>query len=207
MKRKCILVGILALVAGGDTLAGGRFPPRVGKPGAEPRQPNAHRKAVQLNDYSGVVSDIGPDWLELRPGWEPSELGKKKPYNNKKPKRVSALGTVVGGNPQGEGRGTTYRLTDLKVGDIVSVETGITREGEEYCLQILINRRPGGIIPPEPGERFPDRYGIHIRNQAEQDWEEKGIPIPKKYLDPNGRTPWTNPPYPPVAPMPRAAKP
>ena len=55
--------------------------------------------------------------------------------------------------------------------------------------------------------RWGGKKGRHLRNQAYQDWEEKGIPIPRKYLDPDGRAPWTNPPYPPVAPQPREAKP
>src|SRR5688572_14161708 len=96
---------------------------------------------------------------------------------------------------------------------------------------------------------FPERdTEWHRVMQMEQDWEEKGIPIPAKHLihgpvgtvclvaqagglcsfrrtglrpvPPNpkrtlptgpcmrdGRYPWTNPPYPPVAPEPRPAKP
>jgi hypothetical protein len=45
------------------------------------------------------------------------------------------------------------------------------------------------------------------RDQAEQDWEEKRIPIPARYCGRDGTCPWTNPPYPlPVAPAPREVK-
>jgi hypothetical protein len=75
-------------------------------------------------------------------------------------------------------------------------------------LEIIIERRLGGKIPPIPDDPFP-QFGIHLRNQAYQDWEEKRIPIPDEYLDKWGQAPWTNPPYlPPMrAPMPREAKP
>jgi hypothetical protein len=125
---------------------------------------------------------------------------------SEKPKRISATGTRPSGDPKAPGRADTYRVCDVKVGDVVSLDTAITFDGEERLTRISILRRPKGKIPPEPGELFPDRLGVHLQNQAYQDWEEKGVPIPKKYLS-KGRAPWTNPPYPPVAPMPRAAKP
>jgi hypothetical protein len=38
-----------------------------------------------------------------------------------------------------------------------------------------------GEVPPAPGQRPADRYPHSERMQAEQDWEEKGIPLPDKY--------------------------
>ena len=152
--------------------------------------------------YSGVVKDIGVDWVELAAGWDGSQTEgqPKKEYDNKKPKRFSVSGTNVGGDEHGVPFSAfRYRLSDLKVGDDITVFSGIAGK-EELCVGLLIHRRPGGKIPPEDS-------GFHRRYQAEQDWEEKGIPIPAKYLDSKGRAPWTNPPYPPVAPLPREVKP
>jgi hypothetical protein len=88
---------------------------------------------------------------------------------------------------------------------VVVVMFYISRDGEEWPDEITIRRRPGGKIPPFYGDPFvatSPELAFHLSYQAEQDWEEKGVPIPAKYL-PNGRAWWTNPPYPPVAPLPR----
>lgn len=163
-----------------------------------------------IRDYtkrSGVVKQLGPGWLELDAGWSaPRTEGKPPDYDNSKPVRLSAVGTTPGGDLGGVGRECTHRLADLRPKDYVSIEAGLTKEGQLYCLEITIIRRPGGTIPRWSGERFREHPAErHFQNQAEQDWEEKGIPIPKLYLDPQGRAPWTNPPYPPVAPQPRPA--
>ena len=161
--------------------------------------------------YRGVVSAIGVDWVELGAGWTGARrfdsMGRditKKRHDETKSLRITAEGTIPGGNPKGDGLFlSTYRLSDLKIGDVVSIETGInTDTKEEWTIEIWLYRRPGGIIPPRPGEVRSDLNGWHMRMQAEQDWEEKGIPIPAQFLS-DGRAPWTNPPYPPVAPLPR----
>lgn len=159
--------------------------------------------------YNGVVSAVGPDWLELRAGWtaETGKVGNKQ--DNTKTKRISAVETTVGGDADGDGELETHRIIDLKVGDVVTIDTWEGADGSEWPTRLLITRRPGGKIPPLHGESVlpGEKPNNHLHLQAEQDWEEKGTPIPKKYLDPNGRAPWTNPPYPPVAPLPRPATP
>ena len=162
-----------------------------------------------LGGFGGKVTKVGKDWFEIAPGWE-GHLGGRKKQNegNDQPIVVFTVGTRVGGAPLQAGvpNVDTYLLTDLKVGDIVSVDTSVTRAGQQFAVALIIRRRPGGKIPMLPPNQFGEPSFISGRNQAEQDWEEKGVPIPKKYLD-HGRYPWTNPPYPPVAPMPREAKP
>jgi hypothetical protein len=170
-------------------------------------QPRLHRIPHDTGCYRGVVSAVDPQWLELGPGWE-GVTGRRKQLDHNNPKRISALGTKPGGDPNGEGTYPTHRVSDLKVGDIVVVEPDISRGGEEWATVITIERRPGGKIPPMEGDRLVGTpRARHMQNQAYQDWEEKGIPILGTYLDPDGRAPWTNPPYPPVAPQPRPAKP
>jgi hypothetical protein len=166
--------------------------------------------------YGGVVSAIGPDWVEIGAGWRGTvevdeDSGRKWVRENgdtKKSKRISVAGTKPGGDPDGEGRGLTYQLTDLKVGDGVFIESAEGQDGTEWTVAIEIKRRPGGKIPAMRDDPFP-HLGLHLRYQGYQDWEEKRIPIPDQYLDPYGQAPWTNPPYlPPMrAPMPREAKP
>lgn len=170
------------------------------------RQPNGKRKVFDGRDYRGRITAAGPGWIELGIGWE-GEPGRGKKHDPKKPVQLSTLGTKPGGNPDGEGEKLTHLASDLRVGDTVNIEVHFDKDGDEWTTEIRILRRPGGKIPPMANDPFVGTdSAFHLRAQAEQDWEEKGTPIPKKYLNPEGRAPWTNPPYPPVAPMPRLAK-
>jgi hypothetical protein len=177
-------------------------------------QPRPKRVIHAQGGYRGVVTATGPDWVELGPGWTGTQDDRKQEQaDNKKPKRISAARTPAGGDPEGAEdvitafQGNTHLVADLEVGDVVDVITHSAPDGEEWTAAIIIFRRPGGKIPPMPADAAGFRSGTPERNQAEQDWEEKGIPIPKKFLNPQGRAPWTNPPYPPVAPAPRPAPP
>lgn len=173
-------------------------------------KPKPRRGAAQsVIAFRGIVRDIGGDWVELAAGWKrvsaQDEIENPKD-KTKEPKRISAAGTTVGGDQDGVGY-ATYRLADLKAGDQLFLFTAVSRDGEEFTVQIVIERRPGGRIPRLPGGPFPEVEGErHHLYQAHQDWEEKGIPIPARYLPPSGRVPWVNPPYPPVAPPPREVK-
>jgi hypothetical protein len=176
--------------------------------------PKPKRKPTTGEVWSGTVCEIGPDWFQLAPGWEGSrDTATGTPgwdvKLSEKPKRISTWGTVVGGDPDGElpmfGRRNTHLFTDLKVGDQVLVWCHGDRK-EEWSVTIDIRRRPGGKIPPMAVDQWGLRSSTHEEYQSYQDWEEKGTPIPDKFLT-DGRVSWLNPPYPPVAPQPREAKP
>lgn len=79
---------------------------------------------------------------------------------------------------------TGYRLPDVKSGDVVLLQYD-RNNGSDTCIDIMIYRRPGGTVPPLPGEdpKAPSHH--HEVMQAYQDWEEKGIPIPPEHV------PWT----------------
>ncbi len=191
---------------------------------AQPTIPEAKPNRI-LSDthwYRGRVAAVDLDWVELAVGWEwvdsveyewgTKNVLRRKVYDNSKPKRFSVVRTRPGGNhdcepflPASVYEGT-HRVVDLLVGDVVSISTGVTREGEEWPIQLLILRRLGRQIPPLHGDpNLGSPSAAHLALQAEQDWEEKGIPIPAKYLNKDGRYPSTKPPYPPEAPMPRVA--
>ena len=170
-------------------------------------QPKDRVAQVQWT-YGGTISATGDGWIEIKAGWtalarQPREGAFGEP-DTTKAKRISTVGTIAGGDPKGVARGSTYLVKDLVVGDLVKIDTGIDAAGtEEWTTRILVRRRPGGKVPPLEG---PDSVNPwHEFMQAEQDWEEKGIPIPAEYLT-DGRTNSTNPPYPPVAPLPREGK-
>jgi hypothetical protein len=174
--------------------------------------PKAKRKPTTGGAWTGKVSAIGPDWFELAPGWEGCrEKASGKPdwdvKLSEKPKRLTTWGTVVGGDPNGERPSMfshTHLFADLKVGDRVLIWWDGDRK-EEWSTGIEICRRPGGKIPPMAVDRWGKRPTIPEENQSYQDWEEKGTPIPEKFLR-DGRAEWLDPPYPPVAPQPRELK-
>jgi len=73
----------------------------------------------------------------------------------------------------------TYRLSDVRVGDIVSLT--VNRENRtNICDTVCIMRRPGGRVPPAPGEPADEPRKFHEGMQALQDQEEKGTVIPRK---------------------------
>ena len=118
----------------------------------------------------------------------------------------AVLGT---GQPMTPDENRTYELGEVRVGDEVEV-VYLLRGGRNVCFQILINRRPGGTIPPLPADlpkngMSGNRKPRHERLQAYQDLEEKGIPIPDKHLPVHPAE--LSHPLPPVAPKPRVAGP
>lgn len=106
--------------------------------------------------------------------------------------------------PPGGPNDDQYVPQDVRVGDRVAIRyaddgTRIT------CYQIVIQRRPGGRVPPGFDPTLSYSPHSELMN-AYQDWEEKGIAIPAKYRG-TGRLDYLDPPYPPYAPMPRKAVP
>jgi hypothetical protein len=179
-------------------------PPRPAA--APPAGGFAARPKRVLDDQGGAwgsVVAVGPDWVEVAAGWQ-GETVRQRKQDHTKPWRIPAAWTTVGGCADGDGESETHRLCDLRVGDRVAVTVNFDQGGQEWAHELIIYRRPGGKIPFPPADWISLRY-LAERNQAEQDWEEQRIPIPKKYLDKNGHYDGTNPPYPlrELAPMPR----
>lgn len=96
-----------------------------------------------------------------------------------------------------------YQLADVRVGDVVSILYMHNADGDT-CTDITIYRRPGGKVP-HAGDDPMAPFLWHEKMQSYQDWEERGIPIPAKYL-PVGKG-VLGVPYPPVAPPPRVVAP
>lgn len=189
---------------------------------AAPRVANNARAEIKpINTYVGTITAIGPDWLEIAAGWKMAnqtwawntqgkQLAQETNYDNSKSKRLSASGTwLVNGRADGSGNDESYVISEIQIRDRVSICSGYDNLGQERVTQILILRRPDGMIPLLPPDVWGNPSYQSARHQAEQDWEEHRIPIPPQYLDKNGQYPWTNPPYMPlpVAPPPRPVKP
>lgn len=95
-----------------------------------------------------------------------------------------------------------YPIADVRIGDLVTIQYE-AEDNERVCWTVVIERRPGGRVPPAPREKAFGNYPRHheLMNVL-QDWEA-GIPIPDRYrayfAD---RLPLT-----PVAPAPRLVVP
>lgn len=87
----------------------------------------------------------------------------------------------AGGYSEDHSTGDSYRIQDLEVGDDVSLL--FQRDGElpRLCEAIRIIRRPGGRIPRANAQRESSPYQYHHHMQAQQDWEEWGIPPSLQY--------------------------
>jgi hypothetical protein len=100
--------------------------------------------------------------------------------------------------------GCQYRASDVRVGDRVATHysrvAGVDI-GVDICDDISILRRPGGRVPPMPGDKPGHPLPFHEKMNMLQDFEEKGIPLPRRFRY-NG----TPPPERELAPPPRAAK-
>lgn len=69
-----------------------------------------------------------------------------------------------------------YRVEDVRVGD--HVEVGVWKEGNiHYVVQICILKRPGGRVPESPRERQAPATYARMQN-AKNDFEDRGIPVP-----------------------------
>lgn len=101
-------------------------------------------------------------------------------------RRYRAAGPLAAGRwDPAESRGDTYRLADVRVGDRVYLR--IAPDGDEdVCRAVSILRRPGGRVPPAPGEPADAAVKHHEVVNARQDHEEFGDPLPE-FLDPEKR--------------------
>jgi hypothetical protein len=117
--------------------------------------------------------------------------------------RFVARGPLARGEyKKSRGARWSYGLGDVRVGDRVEVE-GAALPGVEFVESISISRRPGGRVPPAPDDLVdppdPRHPWFHHMKNAEQDWQDKGIPLPKGFHEFKR---WVH-----DAPPPREAKP
>ena len=73
---------------------------------------------------------------------------------------------------------TSYRVSDIKVGDLVTL--GLVKENKQnYCIDLSVRERPGGLVPPgqavEPGAGFT----YYRWQNAQIAFRDHGTPIPE----------------------------
>ena len=171
-----------------------------------PREP---REGSVRNDYSGTVTEVTKDSITIRWVNSPGE----------KPKKFGVSETLAAGKVPMELRRIPgarreyqvepefmYRLTDVKVGDCVTIDYARVN-GVDICDHIWIRRRPDGLVPPLPKEaedlrddnrKLRERYRTELPNKPLPAWLARR-PVP--YHE------WVNAYWARQAPMPRAVKP
>jgi len=105
------------------------------------------------------------------------------------------IGTILRSAPHGDFNAPfeNYTIADLKNGDSVVIGY-ITLNRVDYAETLCIRRRPGGRVPIAPGEVPTSQNQWHERCNAEQELEEKGIPLPEKFTRFNGFGKWNGVP-------------
>jgi hypothetical protein len=126
-----------------------------------------HRR-VESRFVFGTVVDVRADFIEVQPH------GKKEAVKYP-PHVLLATGAVC----HYESDALCYLLADVKKGDDVGVRVGTVDEEkgpEAFCIRV--NKRPGDVVPAsrKPSGDFP----YHVNQQARNDHEEKGTPLPER---------------------------
>ncbi len=170
-------------------------PPVGGKPGNDVKtvpfisEGPPDRVGAQRSSFRGTVTAIDKESMAILAPH--GSVALSFPFE-----RSFAEAKIPPGGPDDD----RYVPKDVRVGDRVAIM--YADDGARiWCYEIEIQRRPGGRVPRGyyPGSRFG---GHSERMNAYQDWEEKSITLPAKYLN-TGRLDFLDPPYPPYAPMPR----
>lgn len=191
MRRLSLVLLYVGLIAVGPTdSASGQPGPQVGThppPGSGPQRPR--------RSTGGTVTEVGKDFITIKfhahietavhqapdgrvlklvdrviPATEPMRYVIAQPLANGKP-------------PLWFGDMYSYRVSDVLVGDHVTIGWS-EQNGAKYCEMICIYNRPGGKIPPAPGEPQDARWPWHEIQQARMDRLERGVPMPDKFLSP-----------------------
>jgi hypothetical protein len=159
---------------------------------------------------TGIVAAIGKDSLTLtflperqwvcRPDQKGQMIFVEVAPLPAPPPKTFKLSSLLAAGKASAGRGAewSYGIADVRVGDWVELCHHTRPNGIDCCDNIRITRRPGGKIPPAPGEKEGNKpYRYHEKAQAHQDFLEKGMPIPDKFLPESQRK---------IAPMPHEVK-
>lgn len=187
MSRK-FLVGVLLCLVGAGPVPGrlGDVQPMpLARPGEAPNLWNQlyGGPVTAVTKASITIVYLGGEETTLRFSPQGKLVDKaitRIPRQPPKTFRVSEA-LAAGKFDSGGGSAFSYRLSDVRVGDRVCIWYNRV-DGVDICERISIDRRPGGRIPPAPGQRSEDPIQWHEWMNAQQDFEEKGIPIPDKYL-------------------------
>jgi hypothetical protein len=116
--------------------------------------------------YNGIVVAVAKDSITI------------VRYGDEHPRRLIACEELAAGGFKRVGADSyTYRLADVQEGDNINIQCRWVH-GVEICDAICIRRRPGGRVPPAPGEDPTVMLPWHELTNAYQDREEKGIPLP-----------------------------
>lgn len=144
-----------------------------------------------VGDFEGLVLAKSKDTITLLALYIDADetRGKEKYRPVGEPSRVFQLSAALAAGkepvhhppvlPGGIDCSERYTRDHVQLGDIVKLICERV-DGKEECGFISILRRPGGRVPIAPGENIKSAPH-HDRMNAYQDFEDKDIPLPKRY--------------------------
>lgn len=143
----------------------------------------ARKSAVRFSGYYwGTVTALTPDSITIQGQGDAPQGGKRVPINGVQTFGLSDTLRSGGFLNALNLRRYSYRLADVAVGDRVLIRYDRVG-GDDYCWGICIERRPGGRVPPAQRD-LPGGRPWHEVMNAQQDFEEKGIPLPSRGVVP-----------------------
>jgi hypothetical protein len=153
--------------------------------GGFPREPAPTEVVTSRQSDDGTVVAIGKNTVTLRPG--PCTITKCAPgpdgrlvtvrkweYQELPPVEFQLAGLLAEGK-YSKMVSHSYPIADVRVGDKVSIQY-TRRFGVYHCEMIIIHRRPGGKVPPAPGDDPTSRQRWHEQCNAHQFVEETLFP-------------------------------
>jgi hypothetical protein len=134
-------------------------------------QVSSPRRVEKTNEpYEGTVTSVTQQSITIQAAGQPA--GKRF---------VASDLLASGGFKKNLTPGSMYRMADVRVGDSVLIRYNVI-SGVSVCTEIRIQRRPGGKVPPSPGQLPNDQIKYHEYTNAYWDEVERGIPMPLKFI-------------------------
>jgi hypothetical protein len=192
MTRRCSLLVLMAFTAC-ETVAGAEEPKVIP---TETRRFPAGNLGPSSGSRTGIIRGLGKDALSI----EFTEEYREETVSREPGGRVTRNIVLVFpplapvemklSDDLAKGKAVDvpglggYRFADLQPGDHVFVDYHRTPADLWKCCSLCIVRRPKGEVPKAAIERLPREanYKWHEYCQAHQNFEEKGTPIPVRFL-------------------------
>lgn len=148
-------------------------------PGELAPPPPDRSKDFKQGPYYGTVTEITRDSITIN-GAGLNRIGPVNLITGNR--RFLASDALASGDyRKGVSESFGYRLADVRAGDRVSIHFDRI-DGVNICTEIGILRRPGGRVPPSHAPHLGSGPRPHESANAHQDWEERGIRLPARFL-------------------------
>jgi hypothetical protein len=130
-------------------------------------------RVVAVTEKTVTIRPEGLLWVASIKYLHGGTLTRRYTQDNSKPPRTFTFCDDLL-HDRASGR-SLYKIADLKIGDAVLISCG-RHNGVDYCINIEIQRRSGGTVPPSQDVFLPEKFRHSARMNAEQFAEETFAP-------------------------------